>query len=965
LKNITIAILISVAVSVGVLNAAEEQNHHSDGTRCVPLHRLSLKDLDNRTILPTMKNALPMSARNTCGACHEYGVISKGLHFNSLTSESSGRPGEPWVLVDGLTGTQLPMSYRSWTGLYNPGDLGLTPWSFTQMFGRHMPGGGVGSPVDTSSPAARWGVSGTAEINCLGCHNASYKQDHSEWAKQMMRGNYLWAGTAASGLGQVGGMASRQSDIWNVYKGPSPDDTGFATPPAVNYDLSMFDAKGRAMMNVGSPKDKRCLSCHATAKAGVSKWRSDRDVHSAAGLNCVQCHRNGISHKIVRGYATESGERKDPEVASLSCRGCHLGTDGSGAKAMGGRLGAPKPKHAGLPGVHLKKMTCTACHSGPMPASEPTRVRTARINRMGIFGRAQWYTEAPNISEGVLAKGVDGKIGPMRMMWPAFWARLDGEKVTPILPAEVQPLTKGVFDGQQQIAKILNTLAGPINDELSREIKTAGADWKNSPRINTLKIGGRPVLIHEGKIFRLNADGGLDISEFKGQSPVMLGLLARERESEILVLLRAVEPDLDPEEEFLTENGQTREEIIRVLIDMLKALNAASPSDDTVAVLDYGHVAYQRTLVNRPAPADEKKGLEADKDAMAWELVKTAITGGGLLEVPRLAWMNVKTKKISPLITESVIQGVVATAGVEESFTEQQVGVVLAKLQESKGGTCAYISGGKMFTLGSDGKVTAGDNEAAEPYLWPMAHTVRPASQSLGVRGCTDCHASDSAFLFGKLKGSGPLLSDSVAVKSMHELQGLDAGYHRMFGLTFLFRPIFKTVLFTAAGLMCLMLMAYGMLMLRGLGKFAGGEKRRFRILDKLAGLVVCGLTIVLVVSGFINPVLFGQTISGWLLMTHVLLGAVFAVALLGLILFRSTDCSEPGSDRFATGQKVGFWMVAFFGFALALTAGLATLPVIGTCWTDAMASIHFYLGVGMIVSSLVYLIGSIRRKKA
>ncbi|MCP4376992.1 MAG: hypothetical protein GY794_12545, partial [bacterium] len=272
----------------------------------------------------------------------------------------------------------------------------LTPWSFTQMFGRHMPGGGPGSPADISSPDARWGVSGTAEINCMGCHNASYKQDHSEWAKQMMRGNYLWAGTAASGLGQVGGMASRQSDIWNVHKGLSPDDTGFATPPAVNYDLSMFDAKGRAMLNVGSPKDKQCLSCHSTARAGVSKWRSDRDVHSAAGMSCVQCHRNGMSHNIVRGYAGESADRKDPEVASLSCRGCHMGTDGSGAKAMGGRLGAPKPKHAGLPSVHLKKLTCTACHSGPMPASKPTRVRTARINRMGIFGRAQWYTEAPN-----------------------------------------------------------------------------------------------------------------------------------------------------------------------------------------------------------------------------------------------------------------------------------------------------------------------------------------------------------------------------------------------------------------------------------------------------------------------------------------------------------------------------------------------------------------------------------------
>ena len=129
---------------------------------------------------------------------------------------------------------------------------------------------------------------------------------------------------------------------------------------------------------------------------------------------------------------------------------------------------------------------------------------------------------------------------------------------------------------------------------------------------------------------------------------------------------------------------------------------------------------------------------------------------------------------------------------------------------------------------------------------------------------------------------------------------------------------------------------------------------------------MVCGLTIVLVVTGFMNPLTTGATISGWLLIVHVLLGAVFAVALLGLILFRATaSSSEATTNRFGAGQKVGFWMIAFFGFALALTAALATLPVIGVCWQSAMASIHLYMGIGMIVSSLVYLVGSIAKKMA
>jgi len=59
--------------------AEEPQNHHSDGTRCVPLHRFGLKDIDDRSILPTMKRAMPMSTKNTCGMCHEYDLIAAAI----------------------------------------------------------------------------------------------------------------------------------------------------------------------------------------------------------------------------------------------------------------------------------------------------------------------------------------------------------------------------------------------------------------------------------------------------------------------------------------------------------------------------------------------------------------------------------------------------------------------------------------------------------------------------------------------------------------------------------------------------------------------------------------------------------------------------------------------------------------------------------------------------------------------
>ncbi len=101
-----------------------------------------------------------------------------------------------------------------------------------------MPGGGPAEPSDEEAlahPEARWSVSGKAEVNCLACHNRSGRQDHSEWAKQVLRENLRWAATAAGGVGEVGGMASRLKETWDIADGPNLDDHEWAVVPSVNY----------------------------------------------------------------------------------------------------------------------------------------------------------------------------------------------------------------------------------------------------------------------------------------------------------------------------------------------------------------------------------------------------------------------------------------------------------------------------------------------------------------------------------------------------------------------------------------------------------------------------------------------------------------------------------------------------------------------------------------------------------
>ena len=352
---------------------------HFDGSRTLPVHRIALSDEEGQKIVSTVPDTMPFSAKMTCGACHDYEAIHSGTHFGGI---GQGRATEPWIVVDENSGTQVPADR-----------LHLSAWEFTKRFGSHLPGGGVSDPADKlTDPDARWDVSGGLEINCLACHNNSHRQDMTEWAKQIGRENFRWAATAASGIGEVGGMAARLPDWWNVYTGANPDDSVFAVPPSVDYDPSFFDSKHRMWFDIGKPQDGSCLHCHSFHPVGAQRMEVPGDVHAAAGLSCVDCHRNGEDHEMLRGTTD-----------AMSCESCHTQT---------GQHGAPIAAHKGLPPVHFEKMTCTACHSG---SASLQAVRTSRANRLGIYGRAQWSTESPFIVEPVFVRNdesveVDGRI---------------------------------------------------------------------------------------------------------------------------------------------------------------------------------------------------------------------------------------------------------------------------------------------------------------------------------------------------------------------------------------------------------------------------------------------------------------------------------------------------------------------------------------------------------------------------
>jgi hypothetical protein len=751
------ALAFPVSLAWGLLLLSGLQAHQIkekqqvwDGSQTTPVHRLPLKDEFDQPILPTESYSLPYSSRYTCAPCHDYRIIQQGLHFNSFSAGGAVRRGEPWVWVDPATGTVLPLSYQGWPGTWDPQDLGLKAWDFTLLFARHMTGGGVSEVSEMDfTPESRWEVSGILDINCMGCHNASRLQDHSEWAKQVMRENFRWAATAASGIGSVSGMASRLPATWDVFDGPNPDDTEWAVVPNVDYRPEMFDPKHRVFFDIADKiEDQRCLNCHSVTEVGKSRFHVPEDVHAAAGIRCVDCHRHDLSHRMIQGYEGETGHTGNPEVMSFSCRGCHLGESEEHSKIRDlGRLGAPKPQHAGIPAVHFERLACTVCHSGPLPDLGAVRIRTSRANRLGIYGVAQWATDYPQIQEPVFARGTAEKLLPHRVMWPSYWVRFQEDSLIPMSPAQVLEQGQGILDHEAFAAQILALLS--MHPDLP--------DF--------------PVLLVAGKIFSFNPDGGLDAilnPKSKESHGVLWGLRT---DSEILPLI----PDFDPHAEEPDMDAETRIQLI------LESLDGLESGPGQPAVIHRGMLYSLVEGFLNIAEYPEETG-----------------------QISGLFW--IKEDKAEPLVSEFQLRTILALCGEEETLTEEQVQHMLERLSQD-GGRFGYISGGRLFRLDEGGALEAVDHAQAQPVLWPLAHPVRPAQQSLGVKGCTQCHKEGSRFFFHKLQAAGPLLTDRSLVRAANSFMGLDGPYQRLFGLSFRVRPLLKILLGIAAAVLGVMIM--------------------------------------------------------------------------------------------------------------------------------------------------------------
>ncbi len=438
----------------------------------------------------------------------------------------------------------------------------------------------VGTPVDNG----RWRLSGQLPIDCMMCHSKLRAYSAETWWEQISKQNFAWAPAAALGIADIDGDVSKLKDVAPTPKTDSTAAKQDATEgdnaegdsaegdnaegdnaseaakpegpvlPKTSYRPVRINAQKKIFFDVvRKPANNVCCYCHTTRMAGtgaVPDWTHDEDVHLRAGMLCADCHRNGIEHHTVRGFEGEE-HTSELSVVTLSCRGCHLGEQTQAGHVAGGRLGAPKPLHKGLPPLHLERLSCTACHSGPRPTKQALQVQTAMAHGLGLPTHHLDASTEPAIVAPVMLRS-DEVLYPHRMVWPAFWGEMKGDDVTPLNPDAVQSalrrklrvrrnttftetLGKVTLKSADKVALLGEQRAKVATTELTPEEKAKLDELKASKAVEGFrqKLGealkelkkiikteaAQPVYVAGGRAYRLGADQKVEVFANKATDP--------------------------------------------------------------------------------------------------------------------------------------------------------------------------------------------------------------------------------------------------------------------------------------------------------------------------------------------------------------------------------------------------------------------------------------------------------------
>ncbi|MFP4056240.1 MAG: cytochrome b/b6 domain-containing protein [Candidatus Brocadiia bacterium] len=460
------------------------------------VHRILLRDEDGEKIEPDSE--VPYSPRQTCASsqCHNYEAANLGTHTRMLAGARHQPPAHVWTRYQATGGVAAPLA----RGFLPPQDGAfdsarhLSLFEFARQFGSFHPGGGrveldsegkrldkelaanqdLAKGEDPDYAGARWHQSGVLEKDCMMCHGLE-GYDHIERAIQIDKMAFKWAPTVGAGLGTV---------------------QGFGTRRKVAYNAARFDAEGKVDLPVGRPTDRNCLACHRRPARGEATWRDclEADVHSLAGLACVDCHSCGVDHVMFGDRRVEPR----PEWASLTCQGCH----------DSGRLGSPLPQHAGLPRLHLERISCESCHSGPRPRLVPLALSQPARVQWGVPLTSD-EPAGPAVYAPIYARDDTGTLQLGVRLLPQWYAERTEEGLVPVSDSTLRRAVlryarKAIADDDGDGQAEVNT----------REEIAAILGALRKSRVD------QPVLLAQGTAYELDEEGEITTAPHEASRPV-------------------------------------------------------------------------------------------------------------------------------------------------------------------------------------------------------------------------------------------------------------------------------------------------------------------------------------------------------------------------------------------------------------------------------------------------------------
>ena len=300
-------------------------------------------------------------------------------------------------------------------------------------------------------------------------------------------------------------------------------------------------------------------------------------------------------------------------------------------------------------------------------------------------------------------------------------------------------------------------------------------------------------------------------------------------------------------------------------------------------------------------------------------------------------------------------------------LSEEKVAEILKELTSRLPGEgeLVYVAGGKLYRLDADGGLKTAENEAARPYLWPFAHNVRPASQSLGSGGCDDCHSTKKPFLFGDVNVDSPI-DGQIETTPMSGFLGLDETLVKVFAFTFVFRTFFKVAVILSALVIIMVLLAYSLKGVVFLADFLSSgyitkkdktideqslPASEKRLLIKIVSILLYSALVVvfglLLITGFVPRLIFGHAPTGYMLMIHAGLAPVFACLMAAAALLWAHRNSFTGSEvtpPFNIKQialKKCFWAILIVALPLMLSIVVGMFPIFGTSVQHCLIYLH------------------------